>query len=190
MAGNLDETRIDGESVWRGKMLEVCRDRVRLPDGREGVREFIRHPGASTIVPLLDDGRVLIERQFRYPVGRTFIEFPAGKIDPGETPAQTAARELIEETGWRAGKLAHLTTIHNAIGYSDERIEIFVAKELVREQQRLDAGEFVEVEAVTLDWLLQEVLAGRITDVKTQCGVFWLERLVSGRLAWPRFETP
>ena len=184
----LDETRIDGQAVFHGTFLEVHRDRVRLPDGAEGSREFIRHPGASMVVPLLDDGRVLVLRQFRYPVGRVFVEFPAGKIDAGETPRQTAARELVEETGWHAGELAHLTTIHNAIGYSDERIEIFVARALVSQAQRLDVEEFVEIDAVAIDWLVQEVLAGRITDAKTQIGVFWLERLVSGRAPWPVFE--
>lgn len=188
MSRDLDETRIDGQCVWRGRFLEVFRDRARLPDGTEGIREFIRHPGASVVVPLMDDGRVLIERQFRYPLGRVFTEFPAGKIDPGETPAQTALRELVEETGWRAGRLAHLTTLHNAIGYSDERIEVFLAKDLVRAAQRLDAEEFVAVEVVALDWLMDELLAGRITDVKTQCAIFWLERMVSGRLEWPAFE--
>lgn len=183
----LAETRIDGGTVWTGRFLQVQVDRARLPDGSEGLREFIRHPGASVVVPLFDDGRVLIERQWRYPLARAFVEFPAGKIDPGETPLATAARELEEETGWRAARIAHLTTIHNAIGYSDERIEVFVARDLTRVTQRLDIEEFVECELVRLDWLLDEVFAHRVTDVKTQIAALWLERIVSGRMPWPEF---
>ncbi len=185
----LDETKITSETVWRGSFLEVHRDRVRLPNGLDGTREFIKHPGASAIIPLMPDGGVLVVTQFRYPAGRTFIEFPAGKIDAGETAEHTAMRELVEETGWRAGQIAHLTTIHNALGYSDEHIELYVAKDLLQEAQQLDVEEFVEPEIVTLDWLLEEMFAGRITDVKTQCGIFWLERMVSGRLPWPTFKT-
>lgn len=185
----LDETKIASETVWRGSFLEVHRDRVRLPNGSEGTREYIKHPGASAVVPLMPDGRVLVISQFRYPAGRTFIEIPAGKIDAGEAAEQTAVRELVEETGWRAGQIAHLTTIHNALGYSDERIELFIARDLAPAVQKLDVEEFVELEVVTLDWLLGELLAGRITDVKTQCAVFWLERMVSGRLPWPEFKT-
>ena len=184
----LDEIKIESESVWRGGFLEVHRDRVRLPNGAEGTREYIKHPGASAVIPLMPDGRVLVVSQFRYPAGATFIEFPAGKIDAGETAEQTAVRELIEETGWRAGQIAHLTTVHNALGYSDEHIELFLAKDLEQDVQRLDVEEFVEPEVVTLDWLFGEVLAGRITDAKTQCGVFWLERMASGRLPWPEFK--
>lgn len=184
---DLHEAYVSGGLVWQGGFLRVARHVARLPDGRVASREFIHHPGAATIVPVLPDGRLLVERQFRYPVGRAFIEFPAGKIDAGEAPARTACRELEEETGWRAGRIAHLTSVHNAIGYSDERIEIFVAMDLVAGTQRLDPGEFVTVEPVTLDWLLQEILAGRVTDVKTQIGAFWLERLRDGRLAEPEW---
>lgn len=186
-ARGLAETRIDGETAWTGRFLQVQVDRARLPDGSVGLREFIRHPGASVVVPLFDDGRVLIERQWRYPLSRAFIEFPAGKIDPGETPLATAARELEEETGWRAARIAHLTTIHNAIGYSDERIEVYVARDLTRVAQRLDVEEFVECEVVSLDWLLEEVFAHRVTDVKTQIAALWLERIASGRMPWPAF---
>lgn len=183
----LTERRLDGEIAWQGKFLQLHRDRVSLPDGRTAHREYIVHPGAATVIPVFDDGRVLIERQFRYPLGRSFVEFPAGKIDRGEAPFSTACRELIEETGWRAGRMAHLTTIHNAIGYSDERIELYLATDLRRDVQRLDEGEFVQLEIVELDWLVDEVFAGRITDVKTQIGVLWLERLRAGRIPWPAF---
>jgi ADP-ribose pyrophosphatase len=130
MDSHLRETRIDGELAYDGHFLKVTRDRISLPDGSETQREFIRHPGAVVILPLLDDGRVLLERQFRYPNDRVFIEFPAGKIDPGEASLATAKRELEEETGYTASEWNFVCTIHNAIAYSDEHLDIFLARGL------------------------------------------------------------
>lgn len=177
---HLRETRIDGELAYDGHFLKVSRDRVRLPDGKQTQREFIRHPGAVVILPLLDDGRVLLERQFRYPNDRVFIEFPAGKIDPGEASLACAKRELLEETGYTATDWHFMCTIHNAIAYSDEHLDLFLARGLTAGQAQLDDGEFLETFTATVPELLEMVRLGEITDVKTVIGSFWLEKFAAG----------
>lgn len=179
----LDETRLDGELAYDGSFLKVARDRVRLPDGAVTDREYILHPGAVVILPLFDDGRVLLERQFRYPLGKVFIEFPAGKIDPGEDPLACAQRELREETGYTAADWQFVTTIHNAIAYSDEHLDLYLARGLVAGERRLDEGEFLEIFSATVPEMLAMVQCGEITDVKTIIGAFWLDKIQSG--AWP-----
>jgi len=168
------EEFLEGELVFSGRLLEVHRDRVRLPDGSEAVREYIRHPGAVVILALLEDGRVVLERQFRYPHGREFIELPAGKRDPGETPEATGRRELLEETGYVAAEWRRLGVIHNAIGYSDEGIEIWLARDLELRRQQLAEGEFLEVFSLPLAEAQAMARDGRITDVKTIAGLLWL----------------
>lgn len=185
---DLDESCIASQTVYRGGFLEVKYDRVRLPDGSESFREYIRHPGAAVMVPLLDDGRILIERQYRYPLQRVFVEVPAGKRDPGETFMQTAQRELLEETGYVARDWAFMTRLHPAIGFADEVLEIYLCRSLRLEGRRLDHGEFLHTEAVTLDWMLDELRAGRLTDVKTHIVTLWLDHFRSGRWPWPKFE--
>jgi ADP-ribose pyrophosphatase len=180
MDSHLRETRLDGELAYDGHFLKVTRDRIKLPDGSESQREFIRHPGAVVILPLLPDGRVLLERQFRYPNDRVFIEFPAGKIDPGEDPLATAKRELEEETGYTASAWNFVCTIHNAIAYSDEHLDIFLARDLTAGQAKLDEGEFLELFTATVPELLDMVRKGEITDVKTIIGTFWLEKYAAG----------
>jgi ADP-ribose pyrophosphatase len=180
MDSHLKETRIDGEVAYDGHFLKVTRDRIKLPDGSTTQREFIRHPGAVVILPLLADGRVLLERQFRYPNDRVFIEFPAGKIDPGEDPLATAKRELEEETGYTAKEWHFVCTIHNAIAYSDEHLDIFLARDLTEGQAKLDEGEFLELFTATIPELLEMVRTGQITDVKTIIGTFWLEKYAAG----------
>jgi ADP-ribose pyrophosphatase len=188
MARDLGEKTLDSQVVYQGVFLKVRKDVAGLPDGSTGVREYIVHPGAAAMVPLFDDGRILIERQFRYAVRQTFVEIPAGKLDPGETSLQTAKRELVEETGHVAAEWAFLTKIHPAIGFADEFIDIYLCRGLSKAVQQLDLGEFVELDVVTLGWLVDEVRAGRLTDVKTQIAVHRLERIVSGEWDWPTFE--
>ena len=130
MSDQLKETRIDSALVYEGVFLKVRKDLARLPDGSQAVREFVEHPGAACMVPLFDDGRLLIERQFRYPLQQTFIEFPAGKLDRGERAIETARRELLEETGYEASQWAFLTRIHPTIGFSDEILDIFLCRGL------------------------------------------------------------
>jgi len=180
---HLIETCIESEQIWRGKLLDVRRDRVRLPDGNEGVREYVTHPGAVVMIPVVDDGRLVIERQHRYPVGRVMLELPAGKIDPDEDTLQTAIRELREETGYAAATWRHLGTMHPTIGYADERIEIYLAQQLkALESNALDEGEFLEVITLSLDDALDEVRAGRLTDGKTLSALLWAEKVL--RAGW------
>ena len=179
MDSHLKETKVDGEIAYDGHFLKVSRDRVKLPDGKITQREFIRHPGAVVILALFDDGRVLLERQFRYPNGQVFIEFPAGKIDPGEASLACAKRELAEETGYTATDWHFVCTIHNAIAYSDEHLDLFLARGLEAGEAKLDDGEFLETFTATIPEMLDMVRKGDITDVKTVIGTFWLEKFAA-----------
>jgi ADP-ribose pyrophosphatase len=178
---HLREEPIQSEQVFRGRLLDVRRDTVRLPTGDTALREYIVHPGAVMVVPLLDDGRLVIERQFRYPVGRVMIEFPAGKLDPGESALSCAVRELAEETGYRAGEWARAGMLNNAIGYSNEGIEVWFARGLSVGERVLDHGEFLDVAVATLDELLGFAERGELTDAKTLIGLMWLQNWQAGR---------
>ncbi|NUZ08144.1 NUDIX domain-containing protein [Piscinibacter koreensis] len=180
---HLREERLESESVWRGRMLDVRVDQVRLPDGSTTRREYIVHPGAVVVVGLLDDGRVVVERQWRYPVGRAMIEFPAGKLDPGEPVLDCAIRELIEETGYRAREWARAGILHNAIGYSNEGIEVWFARGLEAGERQLDDGEFLDVYDASLDELESLAQRGELTDAKTLVAMLWLHQWRDGR--WP-----
>ena len=174
---HLVETAIASDVVFAGKLLEVRSDRVRLPDGGEATREFVVHPGAVLVVPVLADGRLVLERQFRYPVRRVMLEFPAGKIDAGETSLATAQRELVEEVGYTATLVRPLGTIHPEIGYSTEFIDLFEATGLTHVGARLDEGEFLDVVTMTEDELLARFDCGGFTDGKTIAALFaWRRR--------------
>jgi ADP-ribose pyrophosphatase len=163
----LAEHRVGGEQVYAGALLDVRRDRVRVPDGGETVREYIAHPGAVLIVPVRDDGRMIVERQFRYPHNRAFLEFPAGKLDPGEAAIATGVRELAEEVGYKAMIWMHLGVIHPVISYSTEAITVFAARSLTHVGAALDPGEFLEVLERTEAELYEAIDEGRLTDAKT-----------------------
>jgi len=178
--GSLVENKLDGQTVFEGNFLHVKRDSVSLPDGALTSREYIVHPGAAVIIALTDNGELVMERQYRYPLERDFIELPAGKIDEGEDPLQTAKRELAEETGYTAGSWRYLGVMHPVISYSTERIEIFLAEDLTLTSARLDAGEFLEVFAVTLGTAVDWIRTGRITDSKTIAGLLWADKLAKG----------
>ena len=181
----LAEQTLDSRLAFEGVFLRLYVDRVKSADGHVGSREYLRHPGAVMIIPLLDAGHVLLERQFRYPLGRAVVEFPAGKIDAGEPAFDCARRELLEETGYTARRWSYLGGLHNAIAYSDEKIEIYLAEDLERNGSgALDAGETLEVFEAPWRQLLEWVRDGSVTDVKTMVGAFWLEKVLAGE--WQR----
>jgi ADP-ribose pyrophosphatase len=167
------EERISGEVVYAGKFFKVYKDVVRLPDGTQGMRDYLRHPGAVAIVALTAEGHVVLERQYRYPLGRDLVEIPAGKLEQGEAHLETGKRELLEETGYTAANWTYLGMVHNAVGYSDEGIELWLATGLTRGQANLDEGEFLEVFTLPFDEALAMAADGRISDVKTIIGLFW-----------------
>ena len=172
---DLTEHFVAGGMVFDGNLLKVYRDAVRLPDGSRGEREYIRHPGAVAIVALTEDRKLLLERQYRYPPRREFIEIPAGKIDPGEAHFATAKRELLEETGYRAEEWTRLCVLHTAIGYTDEAIELYLARKLTLQERKLDPGEFLETFLLPFDDALAMVRDGRISDVKTVAAILWVK---------------
>ncbi len=178
---HLTEETIAREELLRGRFLHVVRDTVRLPDGATSHREFVLHPGAVVVVALLDDGQVVVERQYRHPVGQVFIEFPAGKIDPGEDRLACAQRELLEETGYTAREWAHAGVMHPCIGYSDEFIDIWFARGLTRGERQLDAEEFLEVITATPQQLMDWVRDGALTDGKTMSCMVWLNNVLNGQ---------
>lgn len=176
----LGEDTLSSELVYTGDYLKVYRDTVSLPNGASSYREYLKHPGAVMIIPVFDNGDVLVERQYRYPMRKVFVEFPAGKKDAGEAPLETAQRELLEETGYTAQNYTHITDIHNALAYCDEVIHFYIAEDLHDSgQQKLDDNEFVQVMRVPLAELMNWIRQGWVPDVKTQLGAFWLQDYLS-----------
>jgi ADP-ribose pyrophosphatase len=182
---HLIEQRLSSTVLLRGGFLEVRRDDVRLPDGSAATREYIRHPGAVAVVPLLDDGRVVMVRQHRYPIDKVLLEFPAGKRDPGEPVLACAMRELAEETGYTAREWAFGLEIHNAAAYSSESIWIWFARGLQAGAKKLDEGEFVDTVLLTPAELDALSARGELPDVKTQIGLAWLLRHLAGERPLP-----
>lgn len=179
-ARDLKESKLESETIFEGRLLHVLRDRVRLPNGKESTREYILHPGAVIIIPVLRDDVLVMEKQYRYAPDAVFYELPAGKVDPGEDYQNTAERELLEETGYRAGRLDFLCHIHPAIGYADERMGLYLARDLEYVGHSLDEDEFLEIVEVTLDEALEMVRQDKITDAKTMVGLFWAEKVLRG----------
>ncbi|MDP1955747.1 MAG: NUDIX hydrolase [Polaromonas sp.] len=179
---HLVEQRLSSQELLRGNFLHAFRDTVRLPDGREASREYVRHPGAVMVIAQLDDGRLVLERQYRYPVQKVMLEFPAGKLDAGEASLACAQRELLEETGYTAALWARAGVMHPVISYSTEFIDIWFAKDLTPGDRKLDAGEFLDVLTATPAELLQGCRDGSVTDGKTLAGALWLQNVLSG--AW------
>jgi ADP-ribose pyrophosphatase len=180
---HLVEVAVSRRQAFRGSFLDVRRDTVSLPAGQgEASREYVVHPGAVMIVPLLDDGSLVLERQFRYPLGSVLLEFPAGKIDPGEETWHCAQRELREETGYRAQQWARAGVMHNAPAYSTEGIEVWFARGLTLGERHLDHGEHLDVVLMPESELDRLAREGRLTDAKTLIGLLWLQKWRAG--AW------
>ena len=177
---HLREERLSGEDIYDGIFLNMKRDQVRMPDGKQAAREYLTHPGAVAILAILDDGRVLMERQYRYPIAQACLEIPAGKLDPQEDHLACAQRELREETGYTASKWSFIRRIHPVISYSTEFIDIYLAEGLVSGKSHLDDEEFLDVFAAPLEQLLEWVERGEITDVKTTIATYWLDRYRRG----------
>jgi ADP-ribose pyrophosphatase len=180
---DLTETTVSSQKVFEGDLLHVYQDHARLPDGKVKIREYIAHPGAVVIIPLLDNGELVLERQFRYPLHQDFYELPAGKIDSGEDPLVCAQRELLEETGYTAKSWRYLATLHPCIGYSNEKLIYYLAQELTFEGANLDDGEYLEIFTLTPAEALEWVKEGKITDNKSVSGLFWAEKILRGEWA-------
>ena len=176
----LKESPISTKVVYKGKFLDVRRDEVLLPDGKSGTREWINHPGAAVIVPILPDGKIALIRQFRYAARSEFIELPAGKLDKGEDPETCALRELEEEIGYRANKITFLAHIHPAIGFANELMSIFLAEDLEKTKDNRDKDEFLELIPIRLDVAVDLVWENKITDVKSIVGLLWLQKIKNG----------
>ena len=176
----LIETRISSEVILKGSFLNARRDVVRLPDGTQATREYVIHPGAVMVIAQLDDGRVVMERQYRYPVKRVMIEFPAGKLDAGESSLACAQRELMEETGYTARQWARAGVLHPVIGYATEFIDVWFARGLTLGQRNLDVGEFLDVFTATPAELLAWSFQGQLTDAKTLSGLLWVQNVAAG----------
>lgn len=173
----LKETKISSEQKFSGRLIDLYLDQVELPNGETTTREWIDHPGAVCLIPILPDGKICLIRQFRYGPGEEFIEIPAGKLDAGEAPLDCAYRELEEETGYRTNKLTFLTNIHPAIGFSNEKMWMYLAEELELSKKKLDEDEFLELLPTPLNKALEWVFSGKITDVKTIIGIMWMKEL-------------
>jgi ADP-ribose pyrophosphatase len=183
---HLIERRVHQEKLLSGHFLQVLRDTVQLPNQNLATREYVVHPGAVMVIPMLEtpEGlRLVMERQFRYPVGQVMTEFPAGKLDPGEDPWLCAQRELLEETGYTARQWARAGVLHPVIAYSTEVIEIWFAKELTLGERQLDTDEFLDVFTATPAELMAACQQGLLTDAKTLTGLLWLQNVQSGQ--WP-----
>lgn len=178
---NLIEKKLSSENVFDGVLLHVKRDKIELPNGHEAVREWIAHPGASAIVPLLPDGRIILVRQYRYPVARVTLEIPAGKLDiPGEDPIECAKRELSEETGFSTKKIWKLTSIATTVGFTDEWIHIYAATELESGRQHTDEDEFINCVKMPLTEAVSMVERGEIYDAKSAIGILLLNKAING----------
>lgn len=183
---HLREHTTGREELLKGNFLHIVRDTVRLPDGASATREYVLHPGAVAVVPLLDDGRIVLERQYRHATGQVMVEIPAGKLDAGEGALACGQRELLEETGYVAREWAHAFNVYPTVAYSDEAIQVWFARGLEHRGARLDQGEFLEVFAATPQEFLEWCRDGRIVDSKTLAAAVWIQNVVAGtwKLDW------
>ena len=175
----LKETPKSSEKIFSGRLIDLYFDHIELPNGKSSTREWIKHPGAVCIIPILPNGNLCLIRQYRYGPRAEFIEIPAGKLDVGEDPLVCAKRELEEEIGYIAGKLTFLTNIHPAIGFSNEKMWLYLAEDLILSKQNLDQDEFLELYPIPVKKAIDLIYEGKITDVKTVIGILWLDKFLS-----------
>ena len=172
------EKTIQTKTVHKGIFLTLNSDKVLLPNGNTSTREWIKHPGAVCCIPILPDGKIGLIKQYRYAVKEQMIEIPAGKLDKNEIPEECAIRELEEEIGYKADKLTFLTNIHPAIGFTDEKMWLYLAENLVKTEQSLDSDEFLSLFPTKLEEAVEMVWKGEITDVKTIIGILWAQKII------------
>lgn len=170
---NPENAVLEHQEVYSGKIVKLHVDTIRQASGRSTIREVVLHPGGVAAIPVLGDGRLLLIRQFRYPIGKFILEIPAGKLDSGQPPLETIAREIEEETGYHAGVLTHECTFYTTPGISNESIHFFLARNLTLKAQRLEEGEHITVEAYSLEECLEKIRTGEINDGKTILGILW-----------------
>lgn len=168
---NLQEKRLSEKTLFEGNILKLRVDTVQLPNGKQATREVVAHPGAVAVVPVTDDGKIVLVRQYRYPIGQIMLEIPAGKLDAGEAPEACAQRELSEETGFTAGQLTKITSIYTTPGFSDEIIHLYLAKNLKKAEQHLDEDEFINVECCSPQQVKKLIAQGEINDAKSLVGL-------------------
>jgi ADP-ribose pyrophosphatase len=174
---NPETTILNHQVIYSGKIVALHVDTIQQASGRTTIREVVLHPGGVAAIPILDDGRILLIRQFRYPIGKFILEIPAGKLDTGQPPLETVAREIEEETGYVAGAIMHETTFYTTPGICNESIHLFVARNLTLKAQRLEEGEHITVEAYTLEECLEKIRSGEINDGKTILGILWYHQI-------------
>ena len=174
----LVEKKISSQTVYKGSFLDVKKDNVVLPNGKNSTREWINHPGAVCCIPVLENGEICLIKQYRYPIKKYVIELPAGKLEVGETPIDCAKRELEEEIGFEAKKIRFLTMFYPAVGFVNEEMHLFLAEDLKKADTNLDDDEFIELIPKTLGQAVEMIYSGEITDAKTIIGLVWAEKLL------------
>ncbi len=177
----LFEKKLSSRQIFDGVVVKLFVDDIELPDGRKSVREIVRHPGAVCVVPVTDEGEVIMVRQFRYAFNQVLLEVPAGKLEPNEDPLEAALRELEEESGVVASKVEHIGEIYTTVAIIDEKIHIYLATGLTYKKAHPDADEFLEVEKIPLKTLVDMVMNGEIKDAKTQIAILKADRILSQR---------
>lgn len=182
-AKDLIEKKIKSISITKGHWIQIQTDKIKLSTGKESVREYVKHPGASLIIPELPNGKLLFVKQYRYALGSIFLEFPAGKKDPHESSLLTAKRELLEEVGYKAKKMTYLTHIHPVIGYASEVIDIYLAQDLKFVGDCPDDEEFLIPVELTLNQAFELIWKHKITDVKTQIALFWYKNYLNKKVS-------
>ncbi len=177
-----EEKTISSQHIFDGNIIKVEKMFVKLPDGREASRDIVRHPGASAVIPMSDDGGLYMVTQYRKPFDKTMLEIPAGKLDMGEDPLVCAKRELQEETGLTAGKIKHIVSIYSTPGFSDEILHIYAAAELSEGKACADEDEFISCEKIPVEKLVDKVLKHEINDAKTIIGILLAEKIQKGEI--------